>query len=382
MAISTLRHLLLLCLLVWPASFHRPGSAAAEPQVEIGRSIETLTAQAESGDAEAQFWLGLYLQHSKPLLDGGQVDYRSVIDLYESAAAQGHVGASFALARLYDQGLGVAKDINQAIELYGVAAKAGHAEAMGWLAAAYVEVGDFTFAYHWSSRAADLGDAGGMNTLGSLYHTGLGAEKDYARAMELYRRAAEGGECLALMNIGGLYYNGDGVPQDGREAEQWFGKARSCETDSSAFVTEYTQKYLDNIRSGNLPELDRQIGGSELAAGLAVIAVLAGAVAASETTGVPAGHDTAAQAAPACGQEYWIEPSKMPCGTLWRAQGQWPEEYWCYTDYNMQLGGTRGVTYCTNGASVWERSSLTDPCSGAEGWCDNYGVGPRAGFFQ
>lgn len=125
-----------------------------------------------------------------------------------------------------------------------------------------------------------------------------------------------------------------------------------------------------------------------IAAAIALWAVLGGSNS-GESDGV-SGDDSSSsggtgsgnQSVPACGRDFKITPSKMPCGNRWAPRGNWPEPYWCYTDFNMQLGGVQGVTYCTDGAGVWQRSRMTDPCSGAKGWCDNYGMGPLPGFFR
>lgn len=41
-----------------------------------------------------------------------------------------------------------------------------------------------------------------------------------------------------------------------------------------------------------------------------------------------------------------------------------------------------GATYCTDGRNLSVRSSWTDPCYTAEGWCDGFGMGARRGFGQ
>ena len=39
-----------------------------------------------------------------------------------------------------------------------------------------------------------------------MYYNGLGVEKDYQKAMELYQLAVDHGSILALNDIGWLYY--------------------------------------------------------------------------------------------------------------------------------------------------------------------------------
>ncbi|MCA1494956.1 sel1 repeat family protein [Ensifer sp. NBAIM29] len=344
-----------------PSADEADGQRAGQPAPALARSLDMLVNKAESGDAEAQFLLALYLQHSKPMLEGGEVDYAKVIDLYNRAVAQGHVGASFALGRLYDKGLGVKADLRRAIELYSVAAEAGHAEAMGWLATSYFAIGDHTFAFIWASKAAQAGDPGGINTLGVLHYKGWATEKDYGKAMALYRRAADAGSCVALMNVGGLYYNGDGVGQDGEEAERWFQRARNCQSEDAAFISEYTDKFLSRIRSGQMPEplRDARPGSTEGLIGAAVITAIAAAAAAAAAGGGSA--DVPGQNPP---------------------EGEWKAEFWCYTDFN-DPDPVNKPTWCKNrSGGVWDRSNLFDPCAGVDGWCDGYGLGPKPGFNQ
>jgi hypothetical protein len=137
---------------------------------------------------------------------------------------------------------------------------------MGKLGAAYVEVGKFTWAAIWSRKAAELSDPGG------------------------------------------LYYNGDRVIQDGRKAEEWFQKARDCES-GSCFITEYTSRYIDNLSGEELPapEALGNIGGAKLLVGAAVAAILAAAAAGPDGSEMTAGR----------------EPPP----------GSWQAKFWCYTDF-------------------------------------------------
>jgi TPR repeat protein len=326
---------------------------------ELDRPLDALTSAAEAGDANAQLMLGLYLQHSKPMLDGSSPDYSRIVDLYRRAERQGNIGASFALGRLYDQGLGVEKDLNQAIDHYSVAAKAGNPEAMGYMASSYFWIGDYSFSFIWADRAAQAGDPGGTNVLAVLYNKGWGgADKDYSKAMELYRRAADAGDCFALSNIGGLYYNGDGVAQNASEAERWFAKAQNCKSDEAAFLARHTDKYLDNIRSGSLPDPEpRTPSSAELVAGALVIAAIAAAGTAASSDGSSGGGD-----------------GPPP--------GEWKADFWCKTDFS-DPDPVNKPTLCTHrNGGVWDRSAAFDPCSGVDGWCDGYGLGPKPGFLQ
>jgi uncharacterized protein len=72
----------------------------------ISADIETLRIQAEAGDADAQFGLGLSYASGS----GIQKDVSEAARWYRKAAEQGHNRAAFALGNLYDHGKGVPQD--------------------------------------------------------------------------------------------------------------------------------------------------------------------------------------------------------------------------------------------------------------------------------
>jgi TPR repeat protein len=51
------------------------------------------------------------------------------------------------------------------------------------------------------------------------------AQKDFTRALELYRKASAAGSAAGMTGVGELYRDGQGVPQDYSEARKWFEKA-------------------------------------------------------------------------------------------------------------------------------------------------------------
>src|SRR5215813_2310568 len=60
---------------------------------------------------------------------------------------------------------------------------------------------DYSEAAKWYLMAAEQGNPGSQNNLGSLYETGDGVTQDRAIALEWYRRAAEGGDANARVNF-------------------------------------------------------------------------------------------------------------------------------------------------------------------------------------
>ncbi len=95
---------------------------------------ETNQTQADGGDAEAQFLLGLKYASG----EGDAQDYVQAAEWYLKAADQSHALAQFNLGVMYARGQGVEKD---------------EATADGWI-----------------RKAAQQGDAGAQHILGVRYH--------------------------------------------------------------------------------------------------------------------------------------------------------------------------------------------------------------------
>ncbi len=108
---------------------------------------------AQTGDAEARFAAGL------AAYDAG--DYRSSFEAWQPLAAAGGVEAQVALAELYMNGLGVARDPAAAVLWYRRAALAGDPVAQLNLGDLYGRgqgvPRDPVEAYAWFSLAADQG---------------------------------------------------------------------------------------------------------------------------------------------------------------------------------------------------------------------------------
>jgi TPR repeat protein len=77
----------------------------------------------------------------------------------------------------------------------------------------------------WYSLAAEGGSAQAQFSVGVLYASGDGVQRDLAQAVHWYRCAAEQGDAAAQNNLGVLYATGQGVAQDEDEALSWYRKA-------------------------------------------------------------------------------------------------------------------------------------------------------------
>ena len=151
------------------------------------------------------------------------------IALYREAAAMEQVPAMYRLARAYDHGLGVTRDLDQAFKWYRRAADKGHVSAMASLGTMY-EYGEGTSASLAEAlslyrQAAERGDPRGMASLAFLYQQGKGVAKNERKARRWYGTAAERGLPRAMFNLGLMLAHGEGGKRDTREAIRLFKAA-------------------------------------------------------------------------------------------------------------------------------------------------------------
>jgi len=99
-----------------------------------------------------------------------------------AAAKEGHADSQFNVAVMYEQGIGIGKDEQEAFVWYG--------------------------------KAASQGNAAAQFNLGVLYENGRGTKIDFEKANEWYRKASVQGDALAIGNLGMLYVRGQGVKQN------------------------------------------------------------------------------------------------------------------------------------------------------------------------
>jgi TPR repeat protein len=113
-------------------------------------------------------------------------DLVAALRSYRQAAEGGHAPAQNNLATMYEQGLGLARDEDQAAA--------------------------------WFRRAAVGGFAPAQHSLAQKLLKGHGVERDAGQAARWLRRAAAGGHHRAWADLGALYWVGEGVAEDPVEA--------------------------------------------------------------------------------------------------------------------------------------------------------------------
>src|SRR4051812_25295537 len=105
--------------------------------------------------------------------------------------------------------------------LWGIPA---HADAIEEGIAAYHEK-NYAKAVELWRPLAEQGVATAQYQLGTLYAEGKGVEQNDATAALWFQRAAEQGDAAAQYNLGACYVEGLGVKKDDAEAVKWFRRA-------------------------------------------------------------------------------------------------------------------------------------------------------------
>lgn len=127
---------------------------AAVDRGDYAAALGEFQAQAEQGNATAQFFLGVMYNKGK----GVTQDYHEAVKWYQKAAEQGHAKAQFNLGVMFDDGKGVAHDYAEAVKWYRKAALQGDAKAQfsyGYMHASGNGVSvDYVTAVMWFEIAA------------------------------------------------------------------------------------------------------------------------------------------------------------------------------------------------------------------------------------
>lgn len=183
-------------------------------------------------EADAKYALGGLLEKLEQKKAAPNFD--EVRKLYTDASNQNNGDATTALGRMYEYGIGVKQNYNQAVVYYSSIANdtafdSGNPHAQSALGRMY-ENGrgvtlNFTTAAQWYQKAAEQGSAEGQCALGRMYENGRGVTLNLAQAESLYRQAAEQNSAEGQYELGRIYLSGLGLLPDRTQAMRWFIKS-------------------------------------------------------------------------------------------------------------------------------------------------------------
>lgn len=183
----------------------------------------------------------------------GQNHYAEAMPLYEQACEGESMAACGNVAYLYENGMGVTKDVGMANAYYLKQCDGGDIHGCSILGDHYMNgkgvIRDYAQASTLLRKACDSGETDACGSLGKLYRDGNGVTKDSTEAHALFQKSCTGQKMDACVDLGKTYLNGEGVLKDDVEARTLYQKACNGE-------------YLDGC--ANLAELYLHgIGGSK-----------------------------------------------------------------------------------------------------------------------
>ena len=145
-------------------------------------------------------------------------DYKTAKEHFIPLSKAKNLYAKAGLARMYEEGLGVKKNLKKAFELYKSAAYGGIESCFANVGYCY-EWGkgiksDLNLAFQYYAQGAEKGDLGACYNLATLFMQGKGVEKDIFQATKYLEYAAQRGDGASLYSLGLMYLQGEELEQD------------------------------------------------------------------------------------------------------------------------------------------------------------------------
>ncbi len=197
----------------------RPLESRIQRDASLPPVVKEVEGKAFEGVAEAQHDLAAIYTAGH---GGVKIDYPRAIAWFREAAVNGVANARYNLGVLYQQGMGVEKNIAQAISWYKTAAKLDHPEAQYNLGIAYIE--------------------------------GTGTPYNPGKAAMYFEQAANAGIVEAAYNLGLILENGLLSSPNPREALMWYKKAADAGSPEAKTAMDHLAKAM-NISQADIQEL-------------------------------------------------------------------------------------------------------------------------------
>jgi len=192
--------------------------------------IQSLVKQNPE-DADSQYELAKELfEYVRKAWDKLAVrTYPKIMELYAKAAEQGHFKAQDQLARIYRDGVRMAfasekyiieKDIDKYIFWRTKIANNGHIDSMVNLANYFGDNKEDKKSFMWKKRAAVLGDSSAQNSVALDYYSGRGTAKNPTETVKWLETSIDNGnkDKTTKAFLGHMYEHGLGVDKNYKEA--------------------------------------------------------------------------------------------------------------------------------------------------------------------
>lgn len=194
--------------------------------------LNELRSQAEQGDAWAQSTLCVYYDMGIEPEEIPQDDEKA-FKWCSMAAEQGSATAAHTLGHMYEEGRGVARNLEESRKWFRRAIESDNLMELHLIGTQHLlpihggdDHGGPEMAAMWWRPAAERGEVGSQFSLSFIYFWGnerTGFPRDLEEALKWARMAAESGHPDSRNGLGCVYYQGyETIARDYDEALKWF----------------------------------------------------------------------------------------------------------------------------------------------------------------
>lgn len=172
--------------------------------VSLPKAFGYYKASAEKNNAKANVKMGeIYLSKLYPFNDKSKSDKYYAKALKALKQQEGYSGdACYQLGRMYNNGLGVAKDPELAVNYFRAASEKGNVDAYYELGLVYQAELERVEAFNCFMKAAEKGHPVSMLEIARAYETGLGTAKNRDEAIAWYTKCENtGSSCSAEASL-------------------------------------------------------------------------------------------------------------------------------------------------------------------------------------
>ena len=212
-----------------------------ERKSELFENLDSLFKMANEGDmfaAEEYARCAIYFSW----FGYGENDFTTAIKMFKKAPAS--LG-NYSIAKRYDLGQGVEKNLQKAFEYYKLSADMGYSSAEYKVGLAY-ECGygcekNPEKAFEYYKKAYEHGCDDAINSYGWCLINNFRTENDYDLAYKVFMEGHEKGIAICTANVGWCYHWGRGVAKNMDKAKEYYKKAADM---GHAWAKEQLNKYF------------------------------------------------------------------------------------------------------------------------------------------
>jgi TPR repeat protein len=159
----------------------------------------------------------------------GMSNTKDALAQFQTAARHNYAPALNALGSIFQNGIGVPKDMKKSYEFYKKSADLGYGIAEANLFSFYVNGGpipkDEAKAFLTTKKLAEINNPIAIHNLAYCYSKGIGVASDNAKGIYYYHKAASQGLIVSELSLGDIYFFGKGTEININEALRFYKMA-------------------------------------------------------------------------------------------------------------------------------------------------------------